>query len=69
MLAVPTDAQSLTKQVLYALIGALVSSPASSRLPARATPGCCPAAGPRRLGHISYAVFCIHLACCTSSCG
>jgi peptidoglycan/LPS O-acetylase OafA/YrhL len=61
MLAVPTDAQSLTKQVLYALIGALL-----------VVTGVFNAAGSgytrvmsgrvlRRLGHISYAVFCLHL--------
>ena len=57
----PTPAEALTRQVLYALIGGVLvltgvfADPASgyARLMSRRLV--------RRLGHISYAVFCLHL--------
>ncbi len=61
MLAPPTEAEALTKQVLYALIGALLvvtgvfNDPGSRYSRAMSRPL------PRHLGHISYSVFCIHL--------
>jgi peptidoglycan/LPS O-acetylase OafA/YrhL len=61
MLAAPTAGQALTKQVLYALIGGLLvltgvfNDPDSNytRIMSRRLL--------RRLGHISYGVFCLHL--------
>jgi peptidoglycan/LPS O-acetylase OafA/YrhL len=61
MLAPPTAAEALTKQVLYAAIGAITvltgvfNDPGSryTRLVSRPLP--------RHLGHISYSIFCIHL--------
>ena len=61
MLAVPTDAQSLTKQVLYALIGALVVITGVFNAPDSGYTRVLSGRVPRRLGHISYAVFCLHL--------
>jgi peptidoglycan/LPS O-acetylase OafA/YrhL len=61
MLAPPTAGEALTKQVLYALIGALlvltgVFNDADSNYTRVMSQRFL-----RRLGHISYAVFCLHL--------
>lgn len=60
MFNAPTPAQSLTKHLLYALIAALVVLP--SVLGGRDRYDRLMSAGlPRRLGWISYGVFCLHL--------
>lgn len=61
MLAPPTTAEALTKQLIYAAIGALLvvtgvfNDPGSRYTRVMSHPV------PRHLGHISYSVFCIHL--------
>lgn len=61
MLAPPSEAEALTKQVLYAAIGAVLvitgvfNDPRSRYTLAMSRPL------PRHLGHISYSVFCVHL--------
>jgi peptidoglycan/LPS O-acetylase OafA/YrhL len=61
LLDAPTVAESITKHVLYALIGALLVTSGVFTVPG--TYQRVMAWAPlRHLGHISYSVFCIHLA-------
>lgn len=60
LLFVATPAESLTKHVIYAAIGALVVISGAFAVPGRFT-DMTSASLPRHVGHISYGVFCIHL--------
>jgi peptidoglycan/LPS O-acetylase OafA/YrhL len=61
LLYVATDAEALTKSLLYAVIGGLVVV-SGLRPPAAGGYGRLMSARlPRHLGHVSYSVFCLHL--------
>jgi peptidoglycan/LPS O-acetylase OafA/YrhL len=61
LLEAPTVAESITKHLLYALVGTLLVLSGVFTLPGayRSTMTWAPL---RHLGHISYSIFCIHLA-------
>lgn len=61
LLYVATDTESLTKHLLYAAIGGLVVLTGIRAVPDTRYARVMSAPLPRRLGHISYSVFCIHL--------
>jgi peptidoglycan/LPS O-acetylase OafA/YrhL len=61
LLYVATDAQSLTKHVLYAVIGGLIVLTGIRAVPDTRYARFMSARVPRHLGHVSYSVFCIHL--------
>lgn len=62
LLFVATPAESLTKHLLYAVIGGLLVLTGAFAGPGRYA-RVMSARFPRHLGHTSYSVFCIHLAC------
>ena len=57
----PTPAEALTRQVLYAAIGGLIVLTGVFPDPASGYARVMSHRLPRRLGHISYGVFCLHL--------
>lgn len=61
MLADPSPEQALTKQVLYTFIGALLVVTGVFNDPSSRYSRFMSHPLPRRLGHISYGVFCLHL--------
>jgi len=61
MLAAPTPAQSLTKNLLYAAVGVLVVLTGVFTTPGSRYAGLMSRVSLRRLGWISYGVFCLHL--------
>jgi peptidoglycan/LPS O-acetylase OafA/YrhL len=61
LLFLPTSGQSLTKHVLYALVGGLVVLSGVFAVRDHRYARVLSAPLPRRLGHISYSTFCIHL--------
>jgi peptidoglycan/LPS O-acetylase OafA/YrhL len=61
MLGAPTPAESLTKSLIYAAIGALVVLTGVFPRPGGAYARILGHPAPRRLGWISYGVFCLHL--------
>lgn len=61
LLYASTNAESLTKHLLYAAIGGLVVLTGIRSVPDSRYARLMSARVPRRLGHISYSVFCIHL--------
>jgi peptidoglycan/LPS O-acetylase OafA/YrhL len=61
LLYVATDAQGLTKHLLYAAIGGLLVLTGIRSVPDSRYVRLMSARLPRHLGHISYGVFCIHL--------
>ena len=61
MLAPPTAAEALTKQVLYAAIGAVLITSGAFNDPGSRYSRAMSRPLPRHLGHISYSVFCVHL--------
>jgi peptidoglycan/LPS O-acetylase OafA/YrhL len=61
MLAAPTPAQSLTKTVVYAAVGTLVVMTGVFARPGSGYDRLFGSRTPRRLGWISYGVFCLHL--------
>jgi peptidoglycan/LPS O-acetylase OafA/YrhL len=61
MLAPPTEAEALTKQVLYAAIGTLLVATGAFNDPRSRYTRMMSRPLPRHLGHISYSVFCVHL--------
>lgn len=61
LLFVSTPAQSLTKHLIYAVIGGLVVITGAFAVPGRYA-SLMSARLPRHLGHISFSLFCIHLS-------
>ncbi|GAB2447344.1 acyltransferase [Nocardioides hungaricus] len=61
LLYVATDVESLTKNLLYAVIGGLVVVTGLQTSAAGRYTRMLSARVPRHLGHISYSVFCVHL--------
>ncbi|GAA4366197.1 acyltransferase [Nocardioides caricicola] len=61
LLYAATDAESLTKHALYAVIGGLVVLTGIRAVPDSRYAHLMSAPLPRHIGHISYSVFCIHL--------
>jgi peptidoglycan/LPS O-acetylase OafA/YrhL len=61
MLAAPTQGEALTKNLIYAAIGALIVLPGVFGPEGSRFERVFSAAALRHLGHISYGIFCIHL--------
>lgn len=61
LLYASTNAESLTKNLLYAAIGGIVVLTGIRSVPGSRYAELMSARLPRRLGHISYSVFCLHL--------